>query len=72
MPKYKTSVETHEESILRVTWEDDESNVIVAGEKKVKGNAETAKKLEKVFAGDLRRNFSERFPVAEVTPEEEV
>jgi hypothetical protein len=72
MPKYKTSVETQEESILRVTWEDDENNVIVTGEKKVKGNAAAAKKLEKAFAQDLRRNFSERFPVAEVTPEEEI
>lgn len=62
MPKYKISIETQEESILRVIWEDDDGNVIVSGEKKVKGGSDQAKKLAKVFAEDLRRNFHERFP----------
>jgi len=70
--QYKTSIETQDESLLRITWEDDSGNVIVSGEKKVKGNAENAKKLEKAFAQDLKRNFSERFPVVEVMPEEEM
>jgi len=62
MAKYKTVVETQEESTLRVTWEDDSGNVIVSGEKKVKGGATEAKKIEKTFADDLKKNFGERFP----------
>ncbi len=62
MAKYKTVIETQEESTLRVTWEDDIGNVIVSGEKKVKGGNNEAKKLEKTFAKDLKNNFNERFP----------
>lgn len=68
MPKYKTTIETQEESRLRVTWEDDNGNVIVSGEKKVKGGQGEAKKLEKAFANDLKKNFAERFPAPIVPP----
>lgn len=73
MPNYKTVIETQQESILRVTWEDDNGNVIITGEKRVKGGPDEAKKLEKVFADDLKRNFKERFPKPqEPTPPREM
>lgn len=62
MPKYKTTIQTQEESIVQVTWKDDQGNVIVHGEKRVKGGSKKAEKVAKAFAEDLRRNFHERFP----------
>lgn len=62
MPSLKTTIEVQQESILRVTWVDDNGTVIVAGEKRVKGGPEEAKKVEKAFADDLKHNFRDRFP----------
>ena len=70
MANYRTTIETQQESVLRVTWEDDDGNVIVSGEKKIKGDAKEAKKLEKAFAKDLKKNFQDRFPVIEPAPME--
>lgn len=62
MPKYDSAIEVQTESILRVTWKDDGGNIIVSGEKKVKGDPAEAAKIEHIFAEDLRRNFADRFP----------
>ena len=70
MTNYKATVETQQESILRIAWEDDNGNVIVSGEKKIKGDAEEAKKLEKAFANDLKKNFQDRFPIPKHEPKE--
>lgn len=70
MTKYKATTETQEESVLRVTWEDDNGTVLVSGEKKIKGGSKEAKKLEKAFANDLKKNFQDRFPVIEPAPME--
>jgi hypothetical protein len=62
MPSYNSSVNTQTETILQVTWKDESGNVIVSGEKIVKGGPEEAAKVEQAFAEDLRRNFADRFP----------
>lgn len=63
MANYKSTTNINEQTVLRVTWLDDDGNVIVSGEKLVKGGEQEAKKAEAAFAEDLRRNFSDRFPI---------
>ena len=65
MPSYNSTVDTQTESVLKVTWTDDLGNIIVSGEKQVKGGPEEAAKMEQTFAEDLRRNFADRFPAPE-------
>ena len=65
MPSYNSTVDTQTESVLKVTWTDDLGNVIVSGEKQVKGGPEEASKIEQTFAEDLRRNFADKFPASE-------
>lgn len=65
MPSYNSTVDTQTESVLKVTWTDDKGNIIVSGEKQVKGGIDEATKIEQTFAEDLRRNFADRFPASE-------
>lgn len=67
-PEYDVVVNTEEESTIQVVWKDDMGNVIVAGEKKVRGGQEEAMKVTAAFAQDLRKNFADRFPVEEPAP----
>jgi len=62
MPSYNSAVDIQTETILKVTWTDEQGNIIVSGEKTVKGGPEEAAKVEQAFAEDLRRNFADRFP----------
>ena len=67
-PIAKTVIETEEESVVRVTWEDGDGNVLVTGEKKVRGGPSEAAKVADKFAGDLKKNFAKRFPAPIVPP----
>lgn len=70
MPSYTVSVTTvdGETSSLTVTWLDDQGQVIVTGQKLVKGGEDAAQRLAPVFAGDLQRNFSDLFPLPPQEP----
>ncbi len=58
-------------SVVSVTWKDSDGNILVQGEQLVSGDVETAEKVAKVFAGDLKKNFAHRFPLVEAEPEPE-
>lgn len=67
-PTYETVIESNEESVVKVTWKDEEGNVIVHGEKKVRGGQAQAQHVANAFANDLKRNFANRFPAPIIPP----
>jgi hypothetical protein len=59
--EFQTAVQG-DNTLLTVTWTDEDGNVIISGNKLIKGHDCPCEAEAAFFAEDLKKNFAELFP----------